>query len=83
MFTPILSNDYKLHNTGPSGTFTSPNYPEDYPNFSICEWMILGGPGRVIALSFLDFNLQEPELACNDIVMAYEGTIISSQYLFQ
>ena len=61
------------HNTGDSGTFTSPNYPEPYPNNAECTWTIRGGPGKMITLSFRVFDLEGPDRTCYDQVTAYEG----------
>ena len=58
---------------GISGLFTSPNYPRNYPNDAECTWTILGGHGKVITVSFLDFYLQY-DLSCDyDSLRAYEG----------
>ena len=59
------------HNTGDSGTFTSPHYPQDYPNNEECTWTIRGGPGKMIALSFRVFDLEEPGQICVDMVTVY------------
>ena len=43
------------------GTFTSPNYPQDYPNLSECHYYILGSMAENITINifFSDFNLQQ------------------------
>lgn len=41
--------------TGPSGTFTSPNYPAAYPEFTYCVWHIQTTKNSKISLEFQDF----------------------------
>ena len=44
--------------TGDGGTFTSPNFPEDYGSNSNCSWLIITGSGTVIQLRFESFLLE-------------------------
>uniref|UniRef100_A0A4W3K7X0 Cubilin n=1 Tax=Callorhinchus milii TaxID=7868 RepID=A0A4W3K7X0_CALMI len=37
---------------GPSGSFYSPNYPEDHYDNTVCEWIIQAPVGRVITFNF-------------------------------
>ncbi|XP_015988183.2 adhesion G-protein coupled receptor G6 isoform X5 [Rousettus aegyptiacus] len=47
----ILSN--------PSGTFTSPCYPNDYPNSQACVWTLRAPTGYIIQITFNDFDIEE------------------------
>ena len=58
------------------GTFTSPNYPEDYPNNAYCLWRIRVSSGMKIQLTFQDFAL---EGHCHrDSVTVYNGYLLTS-----
>ena len=43
---------------GLSGFFSTPNFPSDYPQYSICIWNITVPSGYIIKLSFVDFKLE-------------------------
>uniref|UniRef100_A0A8C2TAC3 Adhesion G-protein coupled receptor G6 n=1 Tax=Coturnix japonica TaxID=93934 RepID=A0A8C2TAC3_COTJA len=45
--------------TDPSGVFTSPCYPSDYPNSQSCKWVIRAPHGFIIQLTFSDFDIEE------------------------
>ena len=45
------------HLTGESGEFTSPNFPERYPNDTECNWEITVPEGKNVNLTFLSFNV--------------------------
>ena len=42
----------------PSGTIQSPNYPEPYPHNKRCFYLLSQPVGNVIALQFLDFQVE-------------------------
>ena len=44
--------------TGSSGSFSSPNYPSDYPNSKTCRWIISVPQGHRVQLSFQTFELE-------------------------
>ena len=51
------------------GTFSSPNYPDNYPNDGVsCVTMILGNPGDIIQLTFDEFILEDYDGGCYDYV---------------
>ncbi|XP_070576913.1 CUB domain-containing protein 2-like isoform X2 [Ptychodera flava] len=56
--------------TNSSGTFTSPNYPDDYPSDVNCTYYIHGNglPDSHIQLTFIEFSLSN-----TDEVMVYDG----------
>ncbi|NXI14859.1 AGRG6 protein, partial [Irena cyanogastra] len=45
--------------TDPSGIFTSPCFPSDYPNSQACKWIIRAPHGFIIQLTFIDFDIEE------------------------
>ena len=44
--------------TAPSGVFTTPGHPNNYPHGANCTWFINAEPGYVIELSFGTFSLE-------------------------
>lgn len=53
-----------------SGTFTSPNYPNNYPSYLDCVWDITVPVGRIVQLSFVSDSITEPQY---DVVTVYDG----------
>uniref|UniRef100_A0A8C5JNS3 Adhesion G-protein coupled receptor G6 n=2 Tax=Junco hyemalis TaxID=40217 RepID=A0A8C5JNS3_JUNHY len=45
--------------TDPFGVFTSPCFPNDYPNSQACRWIIRAPHGFIIQLTFIDFDIEE------------------------
>ncbi|KAG8510826.1 Adhesion G-protein coupled receptor G6, partial [Galemys pyrenaicus] len=45
--------------SSPSGTFTSPCYPNDYPNSQACVWTLRAPTGYIIQITFNDFDIEE------------------------
>ncbi|XP_062952627.1 adhesion G-protein coupled receptor G6 isoform X1 [Cynocephalus volans] len=45
--------------SNPSGTFTSPCYPNDYPNSQSCMWTLRAPTGYIIQITFNDFDIEE------------------------
>ncbi|XP_021030409.2 adhesion G-protein coupled receptor G6 isoform X1 [Mus caroli] len=45
--------------SNPSGTFTSPCYPNDYPNTQSCSWTLRAPAGYIIQITFNDFDIEE------------------------
>ncbi|XP_069343730.1 adhesion G-protein coupled receptor G6 isoform X2 [Eulemur rufifrons] len=45
--------------SNPSGTFTSPCYPNDYPNSQACMWTLRAPTGYIIQITFNDFDIEE------------------------
>ncbi|XP_031549194.1 cubilin-like [Actinia tenebrosa] len=45
--------------TGSKGTFSSPNYPQNYPDNALCQWTIKGPSGTTkIEVTFEDFDVE-------------------------
>uniref|UniRef100_A0A8C8A2J1 Adhesion G-protein coupled receptor G6 n=1 Tax=Otus sunia TaxID=257818 RepID=A0A8C8A2J1_9STRI len=51
--------DCRIVLTDPSGIFTSPCFPSDYPNSQACKWIIRAPHGYIIQLTFIDFDIEE------------------------
>ncbi|XP_030355672.1 adhesion G-protein coupled receptor G6 isoform X3 [Strigops habroptila] len=51
--------DCRIVLTDPSGVFTSPCFPSDYPNSQACKWIIRAPYGFIIQLTFVDFDIEE------------------------
>ena len=47
--------------TGAGGNLTSPNYPDEYPPFLDCLWVLRADVGATIRLTVLDFELEESD----------------------
>ncbi|OWF53288.1 Protein SpAN [Mizuhopecten yessoensis] len=43
----------------PTGTITSPGYPDKYSNKAACNWMIQAGQGKAITLVFRAFSVEK------------------------
>lgn len=55
--------EYEIQGCGgilnkPEGTFTSPNYPKEYPLDTHCQWMIEVEYGHLIEITFTDFDFE-------------------------
>ena len=66
-----------------SGSFTSPGYPDDYPNDASCTWLIQGEPGKLIVVSFFDFDLEDDASCDFDVIKFYEGIETNRTEIFQ
>ncbi|XP_078662748.1 transmembrane protease serine 3-like [Branchiostoma floridae x Branchiostoma belcheri] len=55
--------------TAPSGTFTSPNYPSNYPDTSDCKWRIMPPSGGPVTLQFQELQTENGY----DHVSIYDG----------
>ncbi|NXL94679.1 C1S protein, partial [Alectura lathami] len=67
--------------TEPSGEITSPNYPNQYPENSQCEYRVALRPGYFVTLAIRseDFDLEpaDPQGSCHDSL-----TLVSGKQLF-
>ncbi|XP_016093659.1 cubilin [Sinocyclocheilus grahami] len=64
--------------TEPTGSFTSPGHPTDYPHGANCTWYISVEPGNLIRLSFTTFNLEYHTNCGYDYVDVYDnGTALT------
>ncbi|XP_074541489.1 adhesion G-protein coupled receptor G6 isoform X4 [Halichoeres trimaculatus] len=59
--------------TAVQGEFTSPCYPQKYPNSQACKWTMQAPAGFIIQLTFLDFDLEEAPDCMYDRVVVNTG----------
>ncbi|XP_072335393.1 cubilin-like [Scyliorhinus torazame] len=64
-----------------SGTFTSPNYPRNYPNNAKCTWYIFVDSDERIQIIFIDVQLEATPGCSDDYVKIYDGPSTSSPVL--
>ncbi|XP_078598475.1 uncharacterized protein LOC144874327 [Branchiostoma floridae x Branchiostoma japonicum] len=67
--TQTLTND--------TGSFTSPNYPSNYPDRQVCRYEISVTPPKVVRLTFTDFDSEEHF----DFVYVYDGNTADATHL--
>lgn len=67
--------------TGLSGSITSPDYPENYPNNAECHWVIQGTSNSVIKLIFVDFQMEHSEQCNFDYVAIFDGPTMEDTLL--
>lgn len=60
--------------TDVQGEFTSPCYPQKYPNSQACRWTLRAPAGFIVQLSFLDFDLEEAPGCIYDRVLVNTGS---------
>ncbi|XP_035691553.1 uncharacterized protein LOC118426343 isoform X2 [Branchiostoma floridae] len=65
-----------VQKTGPSGTVTSPNYPNLYPNSQDYQYLITVTSSKVIRLTFSAFNVENNW----DFVYVYDGNATDSVF---
>ncbi|XP_008211528.1 bone morphogenetic protein 1 [Nasonia vitripennis] len=63
----------KYEITSPSGTITSPNYPDYYPGKKDCVWHFITTPGHRIKLIFKVFDMEPHQECAYDHVAIYDG----------
>ncbi|XP_010605410.1 cubilin [Fukomys damarensis] len=66
---------------GPTGTFTSPNYPNPNPHSRVCEWRITVQEGRQITLTFGSLRLEAHPSCSNEHVIIFNGIRSNSPQL--
>ncbi|XP_046880031.1 cubilin [Hypomesus transpacificus] len=58
----------------PTGTISSPNYPNLYPHSRLCHWEIRVAQGRRVTLTINDLRLEEGSSSCSyDYVDVFNG----------
>ncbi|XP_048801063.1 CUB and zona pellucida-like domain-containing protein 1 isoform X3 [Lagopus muta] len=72
-FSPETVENCGGNLTGPSGTFTSPNYPAAYPEFTYCVWHIQTTENSKISLEFQDLFLELDQNCQFDFLAVYDG----------
>ncbi|XP_061178089.1 cubilin-like [Saccostrea echinata] len=67
--------------TTSTGTFTSPNFPGQYPHRRICTWLIKVPQGRRVSLTFESLNIEASSTCYYDYVSVYNGILRDSPAL--
>ncbi|XP_049840781.1 cubilin-like [Schistocerca gregaria] len=67
--------------TSPSGSFTSPNYPQNYHDVSLCTWKISTSRGSILQLVFIDIEMEEMGDCYYDFVEVRDGKDPSGRLL--
>ncbi len=60
--------------TGPSGSFSSPSFPRNYPLDTICNYHINVHAGKSVSLSFRNFSLEDSNNCKYDRVEIIDGS---------
>ena len=63
------------------GTFTSPNYPNEYDNDASCDFVFKASEGEVITVTFNDFDL-EANSGCGYDVLEVGTCTLSIEVFF-
>ena len=67
--------------TGSQGSFTSPNYPGDYPTDVTCVWIIEAKTSEVIVLSFESLDIEYSKKCKYDSLEILDGSSVRIQSL--
>ncbi|XP_066471322.1 adhesion G-protein coupled receptor G6 isoform X1 [Tiliqua scincoides] len=59
--------------SNPTGIFTSPCFPLDYPSSQACKWTIRAPSGFIIQITFVDFEIEEAPNCMYDFVRLNTG----------
>ncbi|KAG8444179.1 hypothetical protein GDO86_009384, partial [Hymenochirus boettgeri] len=59
--------------TAPSGMFSTPCYPQLYPNNQNCKWTLQAPVGFIIQATFVDFDIEEAQNCMYDSVSISNG----------
>ncbi|XP_066440814.1 cubilin [Eleutherodactylus coqui] len=59
--------------SGVSGVVESPNFPDKYPAFSHCAWLLEAPEGHIITLSFAYFHLEDHAVCRRDSLTLVNG----------
>ncbi|KAK2817229.1 hypothetical protein Q5P01_025420 [Channa striata] len=63
--------EHKIHS--PSGTLSSPNWPDKYPSRKECTWDITAKPGHRVKISFSEFEIEQHQECAYDHLEAFDG----------
>ncbi|KAE8300348.1 Dorsal-ventral patterning tolloid-like protein 1 [Larimichthys crocea] len=63
--------EHKIHS--PSGTLSSPNWPDKYPSRKECTWDITATPGHRVKISFNEFEIEQHQECAYDHLEAFDG----------
>ena len=61
------------NSTGPTGNITSPNYPDNYPDASLCELRFEAPPAHNVLLTIEDFIIEDSFTCDFDSFSVYDS----------
>ncbi|CAH0562353.1 unnamed protein product [Brassicogethes aeneus] len=78
--------EWKLDGCGgilidPTGTITSPNYPNGYPSGVVCQWIIETDYGKSVELTIDHLDIEKDNQCAYDYVKVYSGRTNTSALL--
>ena len=73
---PFLVCNYTLE--APAFNFTSPGYPNAYPNGIFCQYRFKIALGQAVKIYFTEFSLESSESCAKDAVSLYENGNLST-----
>ncbi|XP_020788612.1 dorsal-ventral patterning tolloid-like protein 1 isoform X1 [Boleophthalmus pectinirostris] len=63
--------EHQIHS--PSGTLSSPNWPDKYPSRKECTWDISATPGHRVKIIFSEFEIEQHQECAYDHLEAFDG----------
>ncbi|XP_060609461.1 adhesion G-protein coupled receptor G6 isoform X3 [Anolis sagrei] len=66
-------SDCRMVLSNPTGIFTSPCFPNNYPNSQACKWTIRAPSGFIIQITFVDFEIEEAPNCIYDFLKLHTG----------
>uniref|UniRef100_A0A7N8YI92 Metalloendopeptidase n=1 Tax=Mastacembelus armatus TaxID=205130 RepID=A0A7N8YI92_9TELE len=70
--------EHKIHS--PSGTLSSPNWPDKYPSRKECTWDITATPGHRVKITFNEFEIEQHQECAYDHLEMYLRTSLSLNF---
>ena len=83
MIREVILSVINFNVLGETGEFTSPNYPNKYPDNAYCTWTIIGRPEKAIRVTFVDFAVEYESTCKFDVVRAFRGREAGGRRIFQ
>uniref|UniRef100_A0A8D2JIM2 Adhesion G-protein coupled receptor G6 n=2 Tax=Varanus komodoensis TaxID=61221 RepID=A0A8D2JIM2_VARKO len=72
-YSALGCSDCRMVLSNPTGIFTSPCFPSDYPNGQACKWTIRAPSGFIIQITFVDFEIEEAPNCIYDFLRLQTG----------
>ncbi|XP_072852047.2 adhesion G-protein coupled receptor G6 isoform X1 [Pogona vitticeps] len=72
-YSALGCSECRMILSNPTGVFTSPCFPNDYPNSQACKWTIRAPSGYIIQITFTDFEMEEAPNCIYDFLRLNTG----------